>query len=186
MFLINTDSELLMQKEEEVKTIKAIIFDDTSLEKIGKHIEGIGYVHDHVKNAHILGFKLLLCGYYDGKSFIPLDFYVLNENRKDKLKDSLNNKQSKLKLKITEIKELRAKIKINKREVFKANQVFKSKSNKTNEKKLNTKKCIKEKFVKKLIKIQVEKNTLLAKVSELSQEYSELKTLHCGMKKKSI
>ena len=119
MFLMNTDSELLTEKEEEVKMIKAIIFDDTSLEKTGKHIEGIGYVHDHVKWAHILGFKLLLCGYYDGKSFIPLDFYVVNENRKDKLdklKDSLNKKKSKLEFKITEISSLWNE----KRRVFKA------------------------------------------------------------------
>ena len=152
MFLINTDNELLNEKEE-AKKIKAIIFDDTSLEKTGKHIEGISFVYDHVKHLHIRGFKLLVGGFFDGRSFIPLDFYILNENRKaklDKLKEKLEKKKSKLELEKTEIQGIRKQLKINKTDIFKADQALKTKPNKTNERALNTKKRIKERLEKKI------------------------------------
>ncbi len=62
--------------------IKAIIFDDTALEKTGKKIEGVGYVFDHTSKMHILGYKLLVCGFWDGISFIPLDFRFIKKKEK--------------------------------------------------------------------------------------------------------
>ena len=186
MFLINTDNELL-NKKEEAKKIKAIIFDDTSLEKTGKHIEGIGFVYDHVKHLHIRGFKLLVGGFFDGRSFIPLDFYILNENRKaklDKLKDKLEKKKNKLELEKTEIQGIRKQLKINKTDIFKANQTLKTKPNKTNERALNTKKRIKERLEKKITNKQKEKKKLVSLISELTEEYSLQKTFHCGIKEK--
>jgi len=59
--------------------ITAIIFDDTKLEKTGKKIEKVSFVHDHVSGRFILGFKLLVCGFWDGASFIPLDFSLHRE-----------------------------------------------------------------------------------------------------------
>lgn len=44
--------------KQNIKQIKALIFDDSPLEKTGKKIEGIGYIHDHVQNIYILGYKL--------------------------------------------------------------------------------------------------------------------------------
>jgi hypothetical protein len=56
-----------------------LIFDDTTLEKTGKKIERIGRVWDHVKQRSVLGFKLLVMLYWDGKSSIPLDFSIHSE-----------------------------------------------------------------------------------------------------------
>lgn len=56
-----------------------LIFDDTTLSKTGKRMEKIGKVWDHVTNNYVLGFKLLVMMYWDGKSSIPLDFSLHRE-----------------------------------------------------------------------------------------------------------
>jgi len=64
---------------DEKKRVTAIIFDDTLLEKTGKGIEKISLTFDHVTKRFVLGYKLLLCGFWDGASFIPLDFTLHRE-----------------------------------------------------------------------------------------------------------
>lgn len=64
--------------------VKCLIFDDTTLEKTGKFIEKVSYVWDHVQNRCVPGFKLLMMGYWDGVSFIPLDFSIHSEKGKNK------------------------------------------------------------------------------------------------------
>jgi len=59
-----------------------LIFDDTTLPKTGKCLENIGRVWDHVTNSYVLGFKLLVMMYWDGKSSIPLDFSLHREKGK--------------------------------------------------------------------------------------------------------
>lgn len=66
--------------------VRCLIFDDTTLEKTGKFIEKASYVWDHVQNRCILGFKLLLMGYWDGVSFIPLDFSFHRERGRNEKK----------------------------------------------------------------------------------------------------
>jgi hypothetical protein len=61
------------------KRVTAIIFDDTLLEKSGKGIEKISLTFDHVTKRFVLGYKLLLCGFWDGVSFLPLDFTLHRE-----------------------------------------------------------------------------------------------------------
>jgi len=61
-----------------------LILDDTTLEKTGKHIEGISKVFDHTVCHCKLGFKLLLCAFFDGKSTIPFDFSIHREKGKKK------------------------------------------------------------------------------------------------------
>ena len=51
-----------------------VIIDDTTLEKSGKFMEHITKVFDHVKRNYVLGYKLLLCAFFDGKSTLPFDF----------------------------------------------------------------------------------------------------------------
>lgn len=65
---------------------KCMIFDDTLLVKTGKSIEKVSRVWDHVAQRYVLGFKLLLMGYWDGISFIPLDFSLHRELGKNKEK----------------------------------------------------------------------------------------------------
>lgn len=60
----------------------ALIFDDTLLPKTGKKIERVSVVHDHVSGNFVLGYKLLVCGYWDGDSFIPIDFSLHREKGK--------------------------------------------------------------------------------------------------------
>jgi hypothetical protein len=63
-----------------------MIFDDTILQKTGKYIEKISRVWDHVTKRSVLGFKLLVMGYWDGVSFIPIDFSFHREPGKNKEK----------------------------------------------------------------------------------------------------
>jgi len=66
--------------------LRCFIVDDTFCEKTGKCIEMIGHVWDHVVQKYLLGFKILVLGYWDGKSFIPLDFSFHGEQGKNPAK----------------------------------------------------------------------------------------------------
>ena len=63
---------------------RCLIFDDTVLAKSGRFIEKASRVWDHVQNRSVLGFKLLVMGYWDGTSFLPLDFSLHREAGKNK------------------------------------------------------------------------------------------------------
>jgi hypothetical protein len=79
--------------------IRALIFDDTPLEKSGKRIEAVSKIHDHVTGRFILGYKLLICGYWDGGSFIPVDFSMHRERggELDKAREKRNRAKRKAK-----------------------------------------------------------------------------------------
>jgi predicted nucleic acid-binding Zn finger protein len=66
--------------------IRCMVFDDTVIEKTGRFIEKVSRVWNHVSQNYSLGFKLLLMGYWDGTSFIPLDFSLHRELGKNKEK----------------------------------------------------------------------------------------------------
>ena len=78
-FIKITESESL---SEELNKPHYLIFDDTTVEKSGKKIEFLGRVWDHVKQGSVLGFKILVMLYWDGKSSIPLDFSLHREKGK--------------------------------------------------------------------------------------------------------
>ena len=61
-----------------------MIVDDTTIDKTGRKIEFIGKVFDHCSHKYLLGFKILTLGFWDGKSFIPLDFSARQEPGKKK------------------------------------------------------------------------------------------------------
>ena len=63
-------------------TTTCFIIDDTVLEKSGVRMEGISRVYDHVKGRCVLGYKLLLCAFFDGKTSIPFDFSLHQEKGK--------------------------------------------------------------------------------------------------------
>ena len=54
------------------------------MEKTGYGIEQISRVFDHVQGKCILGFKLLVCAFFDGKSTIPIDMSLHCEKGKKK------------------------------------------------------------------------------------------------------
>lgn len=62
---------------------KCLIFDDTDLSKTGNTIEGISKIHNHVSKIYYLGFKLLVAGYWNGSVFIPIDFSLHRESKKN-------------------------------------------------------------------------------------------------------
>jgi hypothetical protein len=66
--------------------VKCFILDDSIIEKTGYKIEFIGKVHDHVSQRMVLGFKMLTLGYWDGKSFMGIDFSLHREKGKQAVK----------------------------------------------------------------------------------------------------
>ena len=69
---------------EPVGNTKCLIFDDTEIVKTGKAIEGVSKIHSHVTKTFIIGFKLLVAGYWNGSVFIPIDFSFHRENKNNK------------------------------------------------------------------------------------------------------
>lgn len=61
---------------------ESYILDDTTLEKTGFGMEQISRVFDHVQGKCVLGYKLLVCAFFDGKSTIPIDFSLHCEKGK--------------------------------------------------------------------------------------------------------
>jgi hypothetical protein len=79
--------------------IRALIFDDSPIEKSGKKIEAVSKVHDHVTGRYIFGYKIMVCGYWDGNNFIPIDFSLHRERGKelDKARKKRNRARRKVK-----------------------------------------------------------------------------------------
>ena len=77
--------------------IRALIFDDSPIEKSGKKIEAVSKMHDHVTGRFLFGYKLLVCGYWNGDNFIPIDFSLHRErgNELDKARDKRNRARRK-------------------------------------------------------------------------------------------
>jgi hypothetical protein len=71
--------ELTIDSISESPEIRCLIFDDTVLKKTGKYIDKVSRVWDHVTGKSVIGFKLLVMAYWDGMSFIPVDFSVHRE-----------------------------------------------------------------------------------------------------------
>lgn len=69
--------------EKEIANNSAFILDDTTEAKTGRRIEQISYIHDHVagRKGNKLSFKNLTLGFFDGKSFTPLDFSLHSEKQ---------------------------------------------------------------------------------------------------------
>lgn len=77
----------------------ALVFDDSILEKTGKKIEKVSRVHNHASGAsYVFGYKLLVCGFWDGTSFIPLDFSLHREkgNKHSGLISAYNKTQKRM------------------------------------------------------------------------------------------
>jgi predicted nucleic acid-binding Zn finger protein len=84
MFALKFIKLALTQGENNEGTIKCAIVDDSMLHKTGRYIEKISRMFDHVSQRFALGYKLLTMGYWDGTSFIPLDFSLHREKGKNK------------------------------------------------------------------------------------------------------
>lgn len=83
--------------------IRALIFDDTVTGKSGQKIEGVSKIHDHVTGRFVFGYKVLVCGYWDGNSFVPIDFSLHRERGKGLDKARIKYKRAKRKVKKAEL-----------------------------------------------------------------------------------
>ena len=63
-------------------TATCFIIDDTVLEKSGVRIEGICRIYDHVEGRCVLGNKLLLYAFFEGKITIPCVFFTASRKGK--------------------------------------------------------------------------------------------------------
>ena len=85
------------------ENIRCLIADDTDLPKRGRSFELLSRIYSHVTNTYNFGFKGLVLGYHDGKSFFGLDFSLHGEKGDEKKKNykpyGLTNKQLKKRFK---------------------------------------------------------------------------------------
>jgi len=88
LYLFVKRFNLLSEREGDgdVRKDQCLIGDDTVLSKTGGSIEGAGLVHDHTTGGYTWGFKMLCLGFWDGKSFLGLDFTFQKENVSSKKK----------------------------------------------------------------------------------------------------
>ncbi len=84
LYLINKSYNRFIRNNLEVANDKLNVFiiDDSDIPKTGRKIEFIGKVFSHVHKKSILGFKILVLGYWDGINFRPLDFSMHREKGK--------------------------------------------------------------------------------------------------------
>lgn len=187
-YLVGRDIGIIEDAKKTVSQIKATIFDDSPIEKTGKSIEGVGYIHDHVKDLHILGFKLLVCGFWDGKSFIPIDFSLHREKRDSSLKKSgqrLAKKQIKVKGLEKREKGLKDNLEEKTRLQNMAEAAYSTKPNKTNARKFEQKKKAVGRLETRIEKLSIELKAQKGQGQFLKNEYFELKSnyRYCGLKK---
>lgn len=101
LYSINRRFSKVAANQEIAKEIEekptCLIFDDTDVKKVGYLIEGVSKIWSHSQHSYILGFKLLVCHFFDGISSRPLDF-SLHREQQDKtqqygLKKEIREKQ---------------------------------------------------------------------------------------------
>ncbi|MCX6235920.1 MAG: transposase [Bacteroidetes bacterium] len=83
MFSVKFRKVAEQQGRPSANRVRCLVFDDTVISKTGKYIEKVSRVWDHVVNRCVLGYKLLLMGYWDGTSLTPLDFSLHRERGKN-------------------------------------------------------------------------------------------------------
>ena len=187
-YLVSKSEEELQEINNGAKLIKAIIFDDSVIEKTGKTIEGTGYVHNHTSDTHILGYKLLVCGFWDGVSFIPLDF-SLHKEKRDK---DLKNAKVRLDKKREKIKKLAAGL-LGQKEKKRAKQVllrdiekiYNAKGGKINKQKFEQKQRVVARIDQRIKELKAGLKQQKATGQYLANVYFELKSnfRNCGLKK---
>ena len=78
------------------EVVTAFVFDDTTITKTGKRIEGVSRVWNHVIQKSVLGYQLLVMGYYNGTSLLPINFSSHREiGKNEKKKFGLKPKEYK-------------------------------------------------------------------------------------------
>ena len=64
------------------KVIKTLHLDDSDIFKRGLKMEGVGSIWSHAENRSVIGYKILVLGFWDGECFLPIDFSLHREKGK--------------------------------------------------------------------------------------------------------
>jgi hypothetical protein len=175
MYLINNNISLKSDG------IKALVVDDTPIEKTGKKIENVSILNDHVTRRFILGYKLLVCGFWDGANFIPLDF-SLHREKGTKADDFINahHKARKTVISLRKANEtVERKILATTEKLKAAETKYSAKPNKTNKLSL-------EKHQSKFNLLQQEKQSLTKQlekaIAQKQEAYNKLKCYYTNGK----
>jgi hypothetical protein len=157
--------------------VTAIIFDDSLLEKTGKKIEKLSLTFDHVSKSYICGFKLLVCGIWDGLSFIPLDFSVHREKgtKHEVFADKFFKTTNELRRSNIVVEKLQEKLSKQLNRLTVAEQVFANKSNNSNTKKLEQVRSVSQNTAANLL---VSEKNLIADQQAQKNAYKELKQFY--------
>lgn len=174
-FLFLTNSRKTMQKD----GITALIGDDSTFNKTGKKMENISMVHDHVTNTFVLGFKILVVGYWDGGSFIPIDFSIHREkgNKLKKAKDATTSASKAVQKIKCRLKKNEASLNTKQNSIEKHRAKAQANSTKTNLKNL-------EKAILSGQKVQARIDTIKKELLEKEEELSKLKKEELKVAKK--
>jgi len=186
VYLLGNDKEGLSDK---IQAVKAIIFDDSAIQKTGKSMECVGYVHDHVTDAHILGYKLLVCGFWDSGSFIPIDFSIHKEKRDGELKKiegRIEKTNEKIKMAAKKVKGTTALVKERKALSKEAKAKYAARPGKTNDDNLARKQRGLDKARASLLRDKGRLGALKEKSGVLADTLFELKANYrfCGLRQK--
>jgi len=77
---------LELRRKNDKEQLTAFVFDDTSIHKTGYKIEGVSRIWNHVIKKHILGYQLLVMGFFNGTSLLPVNFSFHRERGKKEKK----------------------------------------------------------------------------------------------------
>ena len=169
--------------------VKVFSVDDSTLGKSGKKIEGAGMVYDHVIHRMVLGFKILVLGYWDGGSFIPIDFSLHREKGKELLEasDKLKKADIKLSNKQQDISELQQKLKEKKTILKQLQKDYNDKGGKTRKNKLSAAQNAVSKANKRLHSCKAELSKLQKESQNALKEFKEIskKNVYFGLSKKA-
>jgi len=187
IFLVNHSDTKYQNAKENAMHTKAMLFDDTATQKTGKVIEGVGMVNDHTKHINILGFKVLVCGFWDGSSFIPIDFSIHRENRQKKLENLIEQETKKKtkKAKIsTELKELKTRKRDLKKLIKQIEKKLEQKVLKTLVQKLKDNESALLKLKTRITQKENESQVVCNQIINIGNEILEIKSNFCGLKQK--
>lgn len=164
---------------EELNKVRAIIVDDSPLEKSGKKIEYTSRLYDHVSDDFIFGYKILVMGYWDGLSFYPLDFSLHREkgHKIDNVKEQLQTANKRLSSQRQEVKHIAKVVKQAKDNLKEARKIYKKKRTKTALKQLERAKNKLSRVRKKDQAVQSKYAELENKAIEKRNELKEIKRL---------
>lgn len=163
---------------------RALIADDTTVCKSGLKIELTSRVHDHTCGSFVFGYKVLVLGWYDGKSFVPIDFSIHREKGTGSKKALKRYEKAEAKLKANRLiyKEKESKLKDIKKQGKQLAAHCKSDGERYGKAfEANKKKAAKQALELKKIKGTIENQERICK--DLAQAYKESKKKHqlCGL-----